>query len=356
MASGERDDTALMEALEAIPDAVILTDRRATVTFANKAARLAWPTLATGRPLFFTLRMPDVVDAVQQALSGTASAQIEFVERLPVERAFSLHASPLPSGLSSADRSRPAALLAFRDLTGERRIEAMRVDFVANASHELRTPLASLLGFIETLQGPAKNDANARDRFLLIMRTQARRMARLVDDLLSLSRVEMNEHRLPVDRVDLASVVRQIVDVLGSLSRERGVEINLDIVDSDDLIVVGDQDELLRIAENLIENAIKYGQSGGRVDVGIARQDSADGGEITLSVRDYGIGIAPEHLPRLTERFYRIDVMDSRDKGGTGLGLAIVKHIVNRHRGRLSIESTPGEGSTFRVTLPAHLS
>jgi two-component system phosphate regulon sensor histidine kinase PhoR len=348
------EDIALHEALEALPDPVILTDRRATVVFSNAAARETWPSLGVGRPLFFTLRMPDVVDAVEQVLTGASALTTEFVERLPVERAFRMRASVLPTGLTSSNKERAALLLAFHDLTAARRIEAMRVDFVANASHELRTPLASLMGFIETLQGPARNDPAARERFLAIMRTQAQRMSRLVDDLLSLSRVELNEHRVPREPVDMAGVARQIVDVLGSLSRERGVEINLLVQEEASMLILGDQDELLRVAENLIENAIKYGQSGGRVDVNIERRMLAGGsGEIIFSVLVYGIGISPENPHRLTARLYRAAVMDSRDKGGTGLGLAIVKHIVNRHRGRLSIESTPGEGAVFRVVLPA---
>ncbi len=353
MAGTGEDATLLGEALEALPDPVILVDRRAAVAFANAAARTAFPALAVGNPLVFALRMPEVVDAVERALRGEAAVEAEFTDRGPVERSFALRASPLPSGLSGSDRTRPAALLALRDLTGAKRLDSMRVDFVANASHEMRTPLASLLGFIETLQGPAKDDAAARARFLDIMRVQAKRMARLVDDLLSLSRVEMNEHRRPTAPADLGAVARQIADVLSRLAEERGVELECTLADGDRLVVAGDHDELLRVAENLVENAVKYGRSGGRVDIRVERVHTTSGDEIVLSVRDYGPGIPAEHLPRLTERFYRVDVAESRDKGGTGLGLAIVKHIVNRHRGRLAVESRPGDGATFRVALPA---
>jgi two-component system phosphate regulon sensor histidine kinase PhoR len=226
----------------------------------------------------------------------------------------------------------------------------MRADFVANASHELRTPLAALSGFIETLQGSARDDTKARERFLAIMREQARRMARLIDDLLSLSRIELNAHRRPDAPVDLIPIVRQVVDGLQTLARDRGVAIEVEADDA--LMVLGDRDELVRLFENLVENALKYGAPGKRVDIKLTRGATADGqDEAVVSIRDYGPGIAPEHLPRLTERFYRVDVRESRAQGGTGLGLALVKHILNRHRGRLSIESAPGAGATFVVHL-----
>jgi two-component system phosphate regulon sensor histidine kinase PhoR len=227
----------------------------------------------------------------------------------------------------------------------------MRADFVANASHELRTPLAALSGFIETLQGSARDDAKARERFLAIMQEQAWRMARLIDDLLSLSRIELNAHRRPDTPVDLVPIVRQVVDGLETLARDRGVTVNVAATDA--LTVLGDRDELIRLFENLIENALKYGAAGKRVEIKLAPGLSVDGEpEAQVGVRDYGPGIAPAHLPRLTERFYRVDVAESRAQGGTGLGLALVKHILNRHRGRLTIESASGAGATFTVHLP----
>jgi two-component system phosphate regulon sensor histidine kinase PhoR len=227
----------------------------------------------------------------------------------------------------------------------------MRADFVANASHELRTPLAALSGFIETLQGSARDDAKARERFLAIMQDQARRMARLIDDLLSLSRIELNAHRRPDTAVDLVPIVRQVVDGLETLARDRGVTVQVEAADA--LMVPGDRDELIRLFENLIENALKYGAAGKRVDITPRQAVTLDGEpEAQIAVRDYGPGIAPEHVPRLTERFYRVDVRESRAQGGTGLGLALVKHILNRHRGRLSIASMPGAGATFTVHLP----
>jgi two-component system, OmpR family, phosphate regulon sensor histidine kinase PhoR len=239
--------------------------------------------------------------------------------------------------------------MTFHDQTPLRRVEEMRADFVANASHELRTPLAALSGFIETLQGLARDDAKARQRFLAIMQEQAKRMARLIDDLLSLSRIELNAHRRPDTPVDLVPIVRQVVDGLETLARDRGVTVHIDAANA--LPILGDHDELVRIFENLVENALKYGAAGRRVDIKIGPGASAEA-EAQVSVRDYGPGIAPEHLPRLTERFYRVDVTESRAQGGTGLGLALVKHILNRHRGRLLIESVPGAGAKFTVHLP----
>jgi two-component system phosphate regulon sensor histidine kinase PhoR len=237
----------------------------------------------------------------------------------------------------------------FHDLTPLHRVEEMRSDFVANASHELRTPLAALSGFIDTLLGPARADAAARERFLAIMKTQAARMARLIDDLLSLSRIELIEHVHPDTPVDLVPIVRQVVDGLQTLATDRNVEITLALPDKPAL-VPGDRDELTRVFENLIENALKYGASGKKVDVGFST--SGRESEILVTIRDYGPGIAAEHIPRLTERFYRVDVTQSRAEGGTGLGLALVKHILNRHRGRLTIESEFGRGATFNVRLP----
>jgi two-component system phosphate regulon sensor histidine kinase PhoR len=336
--------------LGAIADPVILTDGRGTVLLFNPAAAEAWPSLSTGWPLSFSLRAPDIVSAVERVLAGEAAVTGEYSERVPVERVYAMRVTAITQQ-TLIQRNRPAAMIVLRDVTPERRLEAMRVDFVANASHELRTPLASVLGFIETLQGPARNDPAARDRFLGIMRVQAQRMARLIDDLLSLSRIEMIEHRHPSTAVDLSGVVRQMIDTVRPLAEERGVVVHPDLPQGR-VIVAGDRDELLRVCDNLIENAIKYGQSGGRVDITLGTTGEQQACLAQLAVRDYGPGIAPEHLPRLTERFYRVDTADSREKGGTGLGLAIVKHIVNRHRGRLTIESRPGEGATFRVTLP----
>ena len=337
----------LLDALVAsLPDAAIALDRETRVVAFNAAARTVAPALARGAPASLALRVPDVVEAVRAIAAGSEPRSVEFSQRVPVDRWFMAHVSPL-AGAAPA-----AMLLVFHDLTPLRRVEEMRADFVANASHELRTPLAALSGFIDTLLGPAREDAAARARFLTIMKAQATRMARLIDDLLSLSRVELSEHVHPETPVDLVPIVRQVVDGLQTLATDRGVAVALALPETPPL-VPGDRDELTRVFENLIENALKYGASGKRVDIAFSAANAPEGeAEILVTVRDYGPGIAAEHIPRLTERFYRVDVTQSRAEGGTGLGLALVKHILNRHRGRLTIESEAGKGATFTVRLP----
>ncbi len=339
--------------LDSIPDPVILVDRRAVVVDANGPARALLPALKSRHPLSFALRVPDVLDGIDQVFKTGQALRAEYTERVPTELAFEVRIGALRTD-AGGDGSPSNVVLFFRDLTAARRLEHMRVDFIANASHELRTPLASMLGFIETLQGPARNDPAARERFLEIMREQARRMSRLIDDLLSLSRIELRAHVPPSTPVDLVPLVNHIVEAFSPLAEEKGIGVTVS-GPAEGLTVLGERDELLRMIENLIENAVKYGDSGGRVEVILSRSGGGDRpAQVELAVRDDGPGIAPEHLPRLTERFYRVDVVKSRSRGGTGLGLAIVKHIVNRHRGRLQIESEFGQGATFRVQLPEH--
>jgi two-component system phosphate regulon sensor histidine kinase PhoR len=308
--------------------------------------------LRRGEPASFALRVPEIVEAIRQAVATNEPQRVEFFERVPVDRWFAGCVTPVELAGMAPGFERGLVLISMQDLTPLRRVEEMRADFVANASHELRTPLASLSGFIDTLQGPARDDPAARERFMEIMKGQARRMARLIDDLLSLSRIELNAHLQPQTTADATAVVRQVADALQVLATERSVAIDVK-APAEPLIVIGDRDELTRVFENLIENALKYGGGGKRLDITLDRAEAAEGaGEAVISVRDYGAGIPPEHLPRLTERFYRVDVGQSRAEGGTGLGLALVKHIVNRHRGRLHIESTLGQGATFTVRLP----
>ena len=333
----------------AMPEPAVVVDAEGRAIVANKPAFALLPALEARRAADPGAAQPDVIDAMRRVLATGEAETALWSERVPIERLFEVCVAPL----ATAPGDVAAALLTLRDLTEQRRLERMRVDFIANASHELRTPLASLLGFIETLQGPAHDDAKARDKFLDIMREQGRRMARLIDDLLSLSRIEQKQHVRPEAAVDLAQIARHVADTLAPLAREMGVEIRLDA--DRPVAVIGDRDELLRVAENLIENAIKYGarqdgSSDDRVEVAVTRTAS----EGSLVVRDYGRGIAPEHLPRLTERFYRVDLGQSRAKNGTGLGLAIVKHILARHRGRLTIASGLGRGSTFTAIVPLH--
>src|ERR1700733_587291 len=333
----------------AMPEPAIIVGADARAAAANKPALALLPALRIGEPLVLALRSPDVIDAIRLVTASGEAETALWSERVPIERLFEVCVAPLAADAGVV----VATLLTLRDLTESRRLERMRADFIANASHELRTPLASLLGFVETLQGSAHADARARDKLLAIMRDQGRRMARLIDDLLSLSRIEQKQHVRPEAAVDLSQAARHVADTLAPLAREMGVELELSA--DQPVIVTGDRDELVRVAENLIENAIKYG----------ARPDAAGGNRVEVSVvgaakegrivvRDFGRGIAPEHLPRLTERFYRVDAGQSRAKNGTGLGLAIVKHILARHRGRLTIVSRLDQGSTFTAIVPLH--
>ncbi|MEI7804106.1 MAG: ATP-binding protein [Hyphomicrobiales bacterium] len=333
----------------ALPIPAIALDRQGRVLALNAPASAIAPALRRGEPALIALRVPELIDAIRRAASSGERQQVEIFERVPLDRWFEVSITPVvPAGGAHAD----LLLMTFNDLTPLRRVEEMRADFIANASHELRTPLAALLGFIETLQGPAREDTAVREKFLVIMQAQASRMARLIDDLLSLSRIELNAHLRPDTPVELAPIVRQVADGLQMLARDRGVEIKVTVA-ANSLEVLGDRDELIRAFENLVENALKYGAGGKRVDIVLRHGETLSGElEAQVEVRDYGPGIAPEHLPRLTERFYRVDVVDSRAQGGTGLGLALVKHVLNRHGGRLTIESTPGTGASFTVHLP----
>jgi two-component system phosphate regulon sensor histidine kinase PhoR len=349
VAISERGDDFLRAVVAGLPDPVVALDLGGRVLALNERARALAPALRQGEPVAFALRIPELIEAIGRAAAEGEEKRIVYFERVPLDRWFETVVMPVKREPTAA---RPdLILMTFHDLTPLRRVEEMRADFVANASHELRTPLAALLGFIETLQGSAREDPKARARFLAIMQEQGRRMARLIDDLLSLSRIELNAHRRPDTPVDLVPIVRQTVDGLETLARDRGVIVNIEAANA--MTVLGDHDELLRIFENLVENALKYGAAGKRVDIAFKHGVSGDGQpEAQVSVRDYGPGIAPEHLPRLTERFYRVDVTESRAQGGTGLGLALVKHILNRHRGRLTIESAPGAGASFTIHLP----
>jgi two-component system phosphate regulon sensor histidine kinase PhoR len=341
------DNAILQSVISGLPDPVVALNRAGRVIVFNPPAAQFAPSLRRGEPALIAIRVPALVDAIRQAGENGQPQRVEFSERVP-DRWIEAFVVPVAIGGNSGD----ILLVTFRDLTPLRRVEEMRADFVANASHELRTPLAALSGFIDTLQGAARDDAPARERFLQIMQAQATRMARLIDDLLSLSRIELSAHLRPDTPIDLVPIVRQVADGLQTLARDRDVKVHIH-PPAEAMIVLGDRDELIRVFENLIENALKYGASGKRVEIDFTRAENADGtAEARVGVRDHGPGIAPEHLPRLTERFYRVDVADSRAQGGTGLGLALAKHILNRHRGRLSIASTPGEGATFTVHLP----
>ena len=345
------DGSLYANLIQALPHPVLVVSPDLRVVAANDPARETLPALRIGGPLVLALRDPTVLDAIRRVNLGGEREIVRWRDRVPIERTFEVTVAAIVAGEATR-----IVVLTINDLTEVYRIERMRADFIANASHELRTPLASLLGFVETLQGPARDDARARDRFLGIMADQARRMARLVDDLLSLSRIEQKRHIKPSAVVDLSTLTRHVAETLNPLAKEQGLLIKLSITPG--VTVAGDRDELVRVAENLIENAIKYGRPAegsetaspdrNVVDVSVA----LDRDYGVLAVRDRGDGIAPEHLPRLTERFYRTDAGQSRAKGGTGLGLALVKHIIAHHRGRFDFDSTLGQGSVFMVKLP----
>jgi two-component system, OmpR family, phosphate regulon sensor histidine kinase PhoR len=345
-------ETAAVSAVVAgMPDPAVLLDRAGRVIHLNAAASELAPALRKNELAQFALRSPEIITALREAIATSEPRRASYLDHVPVDRWMELIITPVPvpSAFGGTDK---CMLMTFHDQTPLRRVEEMRADFVANASHELRTPLAALSGFIDTLQGPAKDDAKARERFLSIMHAQATRMARLIDDLLSLSRVELSAHVRPDTSIDIVPIIRQVADGLEPLARERQVLVEIDLPEKP-VQIAGDREELLRLFENLIENALKYGASGGKVIVSLSSAASGEGApEIRVMVRDFGPGIAPEHLPRLTERFYRVDVGDSRSQGGTGLGLSLVKHILNRHRGRLLIESVPKHGATFTACFP----
>lgn len=339
--------------LDHLPDPVILINRAREITAVNRMAREIVGVGEVGRDLALTMRHPRVLAAVEAVLTGETTVSEEITLAAPTPRTFTLHAARL-DGAGKHSQPAAAAVLVLRDETRAKRAEQTRADFVANASHELRSPLSALIGFIETLLGPASDDAHARERFLGLMRAEAMRMARLVDDLMSLSRVEINEHVPPKDAVAIGTILQSVADTLSVRAEDRGMTIALD-VEANLPRVLGDSDQLTQVFHNLVDNAVKYARPGTVVRLVAKRTERGAGGGqgVSVAVIDVSEGIAAIHLPRLTERFYRADAGRSRRLGGTGLGLAIVKHIVNRHRGTLSVESKPGIGSAFTVILPA---
>ena len=344
-AAGAEARAAAAEAIiAAAPDPLILIDRQRRVVRASAASSGFIDAGSEPRDLAAWLRNPLLLAAADAVLAGEPARSVEFTLSVPVERVLRARLARLAEGPPGG----AVAILSLHDVTELKRSEQMRADFVANAGHELKTPLAALIGFIETLIGPARDDAAARDRFLGIMGEQARRMARLVDDLLSLSRIELNEHVAPTGEVALVPVIDEVVRGLELRAGERGIRIARALPEELPA-VIGDRDELAQIFQNLLDNAVKYGRPNSEVRVSAALADA----QVGIVVADRGDGIPSEHLPRLTERFYRVDTARSRELGGTGLGLAIVKHILNRHRGRLDIQSRVGEGSTFTVWLRA---
>ena len=346
-ASSARDDAVLA----ALPDPLLILDSARRIVRANDAALALFGADIVGRDLTTALSDPGMLRAVDEVCGGAEPRDVEMrLASQMVDRQLAARIVGLDGGAGGGR----TAIVGFHDLTTVKRSEQMRADFVANVSHELRTPLASLSGFIETLQGPARGDGDAHRRFLAIMREQAERMNRLVDDLLSLSKIELVEHTPPLDTVDAAEVLRMVVDGLRPQAAARRMSLEIERKGRGGR-VIGDREQLAQVFRNLIENAIKYGPEASPIEVRVERgpDPGGDGADaLSISVADRGPGIAREHLPRLTERFYRVDTGRSRELGGTGLGLAIVKHIVNRHRGTLTIESETDGGSRFTVSLP----
>ncbi len=337
----------------AMPDPAIVVDPSSAILNYNAAARTLFDRLRPGLPLEHVNRDPELIAAVESALERGENRTARLAPRGGLGQR--LIATVTPFG-GSEHLPAAAVLITIHDQSEQHRLLEMRTDFIANASHELRTPLASVRGFIETLQGPARNDEAARERFLAIMADQAERMTRLIDDLLLLSRVEEKANLKPIGRVDLNQVIEDVVRSLAPVADERSIAIAVEPAPAP-LITTGDRDELFQVFHNLIENAVKYGRDGGHVHVSLSKEKVArEGGfanRAMVSIADDGPGIAPEHLPRLTERFYRVSAEHSRRIGGTGLGLAIVKHVLSRHDGELHVESVLGSGTTFRVALPA---
>jgi signal transduction histidine kinase len=350
-AAGLRSDILPGDLVRRMPDPALLTDHTGRIVASSEAVERLFGAVEHRKHLASVIRAPQVLTALDLVLAGRGAQRAEFAAGGP-DQSFEAYVTPIEDG----DRTLRAALIVLRDVTTAQHVEQVRADFVAHASQELRTPLASLTGFIDTLRGHAKDDPQAQERFLGIMAEQANRMRRVIDDLLALSRIELNEHVRPVGSVNIGDVVEDVAT--GLQPQAHAANMQIEIAEPTSLPnVAGDRDELFQALHHLVDNAIKYGrpQTMVTVELGTRRANPGEPGPspaVYLAVKDRGEGIAREHLPRLTERFYRVDVRRSRSIGGTGLGLAIVKHIVNRHRGRLSIESKVGEGSTFTIVLP----
>jgi two-component system, OmpR family, phosphate regulon sensor histidine kinase PhoR len=343
--------------LRVLPDPLLEVDARGYVRIANRAAQERFGVELQGRPLRHVLRIPEILDAVTLAFDADLESRVDVQEPRALGRRFQVEVLPV-----RIPEAPPRVLLVLRERTSEHMTQRLMSDFVANVSHEIRTPLTAVRGFIETLQGPARDDPVARERFLATMATEADRMNRLVSELLVLSRIELVERERPATVVDLVDLVGRAHANLATQAEHRGLAIDLH-VPTLPVQVRGDADQLMQVFLNLIDNALKYGAEGKRIEVRCEVLEDAPprAGRLAglaaraVEVIDFGEGIPVDAVPRLTERFFRVDTSRSRRLGGTGLGLAIVKHIVNRHQGQLAIDSTLGAGSRFTVYLPADL-
>lgn len=343
-------EPSYLDVLNGLADPALVLDFRRQVVAANPAARELFGQQIEGRDIRLILRQPEILSAISAAETTGQTDRREIVLMDRAERFLTVSTARI-----GADGAGKFVLLSFTDNTRARLAERMRADFVANASHELRTPLASLVGFIETLRGSAKDDPDAQERFLGIMQEEAGRMSRIIEDLLSLSRIELDRNLQPETKVNIAQLVDEVITALRPSAESHGVRFQ---VSKDDILptVRGDRDQIVQVLQNLMNNALKYGADQSTIDVTLSPVSRVGGEDqlgVAVAIRDHGEGIDPQQIPRLTERFYRVDTARSRRLGGTGLGLAIVKHIVTRHRGELAIDSTPGDGSTFTVSFPA---
>lgn len=347
------DERALLSGVvSGVPLPSLLVDQSERIIVSNTEAKTLLGAGIDNRHFATILRQPPLLEAIETCLRDRVPTSTRYLSNDGAQDTTFDVTCRYVSGVGAV--SAGAAMVCFKDMTELAAAGQMRRDFVANVSHELRTPLTALMGFIETLRGPARDDAAARDRFLEIMEGEASRMNRLVGDLLSLSRVESDERVRPSTKVDLRELIGSTLRYLAPVATERKVHLQYTGPEVP-VEVTADSDQMSQVLTNLVENAIKYGRQGGtvRVNLSVTERDPAVRGPgVRIQVSDDGPGIDPVHLPRLTERFYRADSHRSRQMGGTGLGLAIVKHIINRHRGRLRVESELGQGSVFTVILP----
>ena len=351
----EAPPTLFVNIIENLADPFLLIDEKKKVKIANKSAANVFGDDLLNNNISNYLSDAEVLSAIDQVIATGNSDTIEFITPAPRSRSLLLRIHALEENYDTDEdeENSKTILLTLYDITSIREAERMRVDFVANVSHELRTPLASILGFIETLQGPAKNNQTAADRFLQIMQDEASRMTRLIEDLLSLSHIEREAHIPPEERISLDNIIGNVKETLNLRCAKKNMEI---IINNDEEYddIIGDRDQLTQVFQNLIDNAIKYGDENTNIDIRLQRTNSeySEGEFVQIDITNMGSGIAPEHIERLTERFYRVDTARSRSLGGTGLGLAIVKHIVQRHNGQLSFQSEVGKSTTASILLP----
>ncbi len=346
---------AMKSIVEALDNPAFILDGELIIRYANQAGNECFGTTNAGDPLSFKFRTPEFWELVNQVIENNERQKIEFYEGAETDRWFHVECIPVPKIRNSTTVPGPSKffLLIFIDVTQLRKTEQIRSDFVANASHELRTPLSSLRGYIETLQGPARDDDEARTKFLDIMLAQAERMSRLIDDLLSLSRIEMKAYMPPDKVLDLAALLSEVTDEMKPTAVQYDTDIQYN-KGNDSVEIVGDHDELIQVFQNIIENACKYSGQNSlvKIELTVENKVSDEPQYAVVSISDNGVGIAKIHIPRLTERFFRVPQESGARPKGTGLGLAIVKHIIARHKGELEIESDSDKGTTVTVKLP----